>query len=284
MRHDPANSTEAAPYQNYGQGGFRTFEPGRGYWLLKRQGLDLQVQGTAAEIDQNREFTMQLQEGWNLIGNPFPFEVNVSALGDGTKRYFRENGYEDASGMLKPYEGVFVNSSEASALTISALRDEGSRQSAAPEGIVSFRNNPIDSDRWYVGLTVANGYLTNNLIGVGMHEEARDAQDRFDVPPMPRFPRFVEAQFVNEWVEKPLERDIVAPATQHTWTFALVADPASEEINITWDHTPWGNNDRQLLLLNTEAQRLIDMRDITHYSFRPTQPERTFRAILRLRR
>ena len=279
LRYDPdaAQDGDNTDYQEYKESGFNNFEPGRGYWLLKRQGLNLEVQGTAAEIDEDYNFTLQLQEGWNLVGNPFPFALDVASLGDGTKRFHRANGYEEASGNVQPYEGVLVSSDRPQTLTISARTEGGSRNAAASAGISSYHDHPLDSDRWYVGLEVSNGYLTNSLIGVGMHRQAQDALDRFDVSPMPRFKRYVEAQFANAEVPYALERDIVAPAAQHTWSFDLVADVASEVIDIHWDPTHWGHNDRQLLLLDTEAQRLIDMRAVTQYTFRATQSRRAFK-------
>ena len=274
LRYDPSSNGDSG-YQDFARGDFRAFEPGRGYWFLKRSGVPLQVQGTAAEVDQNRNFTIQLEEGWNLLGNPFPFGLNVSAFGEGAKRFYRNNGYEDAIGSLRPYEGMFVYRNEPSSLTISALSGEGSR-TASDNGILRFQGNALSADNWYVGLTLSNGTITNRLAGVGMHEQARETIDRFDVPPMPRFHHFVEAQFESPTLGKVLERNIVAPTAHYTWTFTIEADPSSESITVSWNNQFWGENDRQLLLLDVEEQRLINMREATSYSFKPTQRRRTF--------
>ncbi|MCS6920038.1 MAG: carboxypeptidase regulatory-like domain-containing protein, partial [Fimbriimonadales bacterium] len=68
----------ASRYVFYPNAPANRFELGRGYFLETSVDLPLATQGTAA--DTNQPFQIPLQAGWNLIGNPFTFDVNWSAV------------------------------------------------------------------------------------------------------------------------------------------------------------------------------------------------------------
>ncbi len=271
LRHAPGNEG----YQEYGSG-FQQFEPGRGYWLVKRAGVPLTVQGTAVEVDAERSFAIPLQAGWNLIGNPFPFEIGLDWLGERDQRVFRSDSYSEADGTLKPYEGLFVESEGAVTLLVSAVDARNSRTGTGPRGISQYRNRPLDDDAWFVGLSLSNGSVTNQLAGFGMHPQARDGYDTYDASPMPRFKRFVELQSNNSLTNRILERDIVATAAQYTWQFNVETDNASEAVRLEWNNQGWGRNDRQLWLRDEATQQLINLREVTSHTFRPGQLKRSF--------
>lgn len=271
LRHVPGSKG----YQEY-ESDFKQFEPGRGYWLVKRADVPLSVQGTTVEVDSQRNFTIPLQAGWNLIGNPFPFEIGLGWLGERDQRVFRSDRYTEADGTLKPYEGLFVESEEATTLLVSAVDARNGRSGTELRGISEYSNRPLDDEAWFVGLTLSNGSVTNQLAGFGMHPLAQNGNDTYDASPMPRFKRFVELQSSNPLTNRVLERDIVATAAQHTWQFEVLADPASEEVRLEWDNQDWGRNDRALWLRDETTQQLIDLREATSYAFRPNQQKHAF--------
>ena len=270
LRHTPG----AAEYQEYGSG-FSQFEPGRGYWLLKRAGVPLSVQGTAVEVDSARSFSIQLQAGWNLIGNPFPFEINLGWLGERDQRVFRSDRYSEATGTLKPYEGLFVESDEATTLLVSAAGDPNGR-SATIRGISQYSNYPLDEDAWFVGFTVSSGLVTNQLAGFGMHPKAQNGYDTYDATPMPRFKQFVEVQFSNSLDNIVLERNIVETSEQYSWPFVIETDPSAQVIRLEWNNRGWGRNDRELWLRDEVTHQLINLREVTEYTFRSNQQKRAF--------
>ena len=271
LRHAPG----AAEYQEYGSG-FSQFEPGRGYWLLKRAGVPLSVQGTAVEVDSLRRFSIQLQAGWNLIGNPFPFEINLGWLGARDQRVFRSDRYTEAMGTLKPYEGLFVESEEATTLLVSAVEDRNARHSVGGRGISQFSNRPLDSDAWFVEFTLTSGPVTNELAGFGMHPKAQNGYDTYDATPMPRFKQFVEVRFSNSLDSSILERNVVKTDEQHVWPFVIETDPSAQVIRLEWNNHGWGRNDRELWLRDEVTHQLINLREVTEYTFRSNQQKRAF--------
>ena len=272
LRHAPG----AAAYQEYGSG-FSQFEPGRGYWLLKRAGVPLAVQGTAVEVDADRSYDIELQAGWNLIGNPFPFDIDLGWLGERDQRVFRSDRYAEVDGSLKAYEGLFVESEEATTLRVSAVTDQSNgRTSTGGHGISRFANHPLDGEGWYVGFTATTDGVTNELAGVGMHPRAKSGYDAWDAQPLPRFKQFVELQFNNALTNKILERDIVPLAEQHIWQFKVATHPGSREARLAWDNRGWGRNDRALWLRDEVTRQRINLREVREYTFQPTHTERAF--------
>ncbi len=271
LRHAPG----AEAYQEYGSG-FSQFEPGRGYWLLKRAGVPLAVQGTAVEVDADRSYTIELQAGWNLIGNPFPFDIDLGWLGERNQRVYRSDRYTEADGTLKAYEGVFVESAEAATLSVSALANQNGRTGAKGRGISQYSNHPLDGEAWFVGFTASSGSVTNQLSGFGMHPQAHNGYDPYDATPMPRFKRFIEVQSSNLLDNRTLERNIVQTNEHHSWKFTIETDPSSQEVHLQWDHRGWGRNNRELWLRDEVTQQLISLREVTEYNFRSHQPRRAF--------
>ena len=219
-----------------------------------------------------------MQAGWNLIGNPFPFEINLGWLGERDQRVFRSDRYTEAMGTLKPYEGLFVESDEATTLLVSAAGDPNGR-SATIRGISQYSNYPLDEDAWFVGFTVSSDLVTNQLAGFGMHPKAQNGYDTYDATPMPRFKQFVEVQFSNSLDNIVLERNIVKTSEQYSWSFVIETDPSAQVIRLEWNNRGWGRNDRELWLRDEVTHQLVNLREVTEYTFRSNQQKRAFTLV-----
>ncbi|PSQ86443.1 MAG: T9SS C-terminal target domain-containing protein, partial [Bacteroidetes bacterium QH_2_63_10] len=161
-----------------------TLGTGQGLWLITQSGTTLgPVQGTSLRTDQPYE--IPLREGWNLIGNPFAFEVPVSQLRvtnsagtlqdilgyDGT--FFSEDG-----GVLKPYQGYLIRLSNGQSGTLvidptreinpSNGRDPASAESAVPQAT------------WQVDVVVQIEQARDKLNPFGVAPGARAGMDRAD--------------------------------------------------------------------------------------------------------
>ncbi|MGB3852124.1 MAG: IPT/TIG domain-containing protein [Tunicatimonas sp.] len=268
-------ATGSSAYQEFGTD-FNDLEPGRGYWLVKRAGVPLSVKGTAVEVDAARSFTIPLKEGWNLIGNPFPFEVGTDWLGTLDQRVFRRDQYAEGDGTLRAYEGLFVESTIDTVVQVSAVSDRNARTSRSTTGISQFANHALDDAAWFIGFTLSTSTVTNALAGFGMHPRAQPGYDTYDATLLPRFQRFVEMQIDNELTTKRLERDIVTTTDQHTWRFKVAADPSAQEVRLAWNSHGWGRNDRGLWLRDELTQRLINLREVSGYSFSTGADPRAF--------
>ena len=197
-------------------------ETGTGVWLISRSGGTLSAdRGTTVRTD--RPFQIPLREGWNLIGNPFAFDVPVSQLRVANSEatlpesdLFGYNGSfvpKQAGDVLDAYAGYLVRLSDGQTgtLVIDPTRD-ASKGADRPAS-----SSPL---AWQVNLSARVGKARDdhNTLGVGAGARAGlDARDGREPPPIGDF---VSLAFGAPEAPNPsLWRDIrPARSSLQTWT------------------------------------------------------------------
>lgn len=197
-------------------------ETGRGVWLISRRGGTLSAdQGTTLRTD--RPFQIPLREGWNLIGNPFAFDVPVSQLrvtnSEATlpeSDLFGYNGGfvpKQTGDVLGAYAGYLVRLSDGQTgtLVVDPTRD-ASKGADRPAS-----SSPL---AWQVNLSARVGQARDdhNTLGVGADARAGlDARDGREPPPIGDF---VSLAFgAPEAPKSGLWRDVrPARSSLQTWT------------------------------------------------------------------
>ncbi|MEF8796517.1 MAG: T9SS type A sorting domain-containing protein [Salinivenus sp.] len=197
-------------------------ETGTGVWLISRSGgTPTADRGTTVRTD--RPFQIPLREGWNLIGNPFAFDVPVSQLrvanSEATLQGSDLFGYtgsfvpQQAGDVLGAYAGYLVRLSDGQTgtLVIDPTRD-ASKGADRPAS-----SSPL---AWQVDLSARVGQARDdhNTLGVGAGaRRGRDARDGREPPPIGDF---VSLAFGAPEAQEPsLWRDIrPARSSLQTWT------------------------------------------------------------------
>jgi hypothetical protein len=99
-----------------------TFEPGRGFWVLGKNGFSLRYEVGSAQLAEDYTYSIQLHNGWNIISNPFGTPVSWNAVLETnsiSETLWAFNGQYSPSTSFEPYKGYyFFNSTELSALKI----------------------------------------------------------------------------------------------------------------------------------------------------------------------
>lgn len=272
-------------------GGTTSLTIGRGYWLIIRAnpGVALTAGGGRTAIASYTDpYVINLTAGWNLIGNPFPFDIDWSDLiaynndpsfTPDLKVYKGSGSYTNGT-ELEKFSGGFVLSTGAYQLQIPAYRNptiQGGRtgNSNAP----SRTKNTIDQPNWEVPIIVSNGKIENTFGGVGMNGEASEYFDSYDELTLPRFLDYVEIVHDNpKKFDSYFSRDIVPTADSYIWEFKVESNAKSTVGELKWDNDYFGDNNKQLYLWDNQLQRSIDMRSVTHYIF-DQQTANSFRVI-----
>ena len=89
-----------------------SLEPGKGYWLIQWVDPSISIDpGSGTTVDQT-SFAFTLQPGWNMIGNPYPFETSLSLdqadyYGPITYGLVGE-GWKNVNNSLLPWGGYVV--------------------------------------------------------------------------------------------------------------------------------------------------------------------------------
>jgi hypothetical protein len=110
-----------------------------------------------------------------------------------------------------------------------------------------------------------------------MHPDAAEGYDRYDDFTLPRLFEYIEINHAKELHGSPYSRDVVPTAGNREWSFEVESNSEDEFIDIRWDNSWFGENEKELVLWDVALQRPIDMRETTSYRFRKDQ-SREFNA------
>ncbi len=78
-RGDPDLEDDEA-FQKYDGSAQFDFRPGRGFWLLSKQAWARSDTRTTVALDAQNEYAIPLQNGWNIISNPFDIDLRWSDI------------------------------------------------------------------------------------------------------------------------------------------------------------------------------------------------------------
>ena len=127
-------------------------------------------------------YTIELKTGWNMVGSPFAFPVEVSAdpnevsalyfFGDSTNR----DGWSLQEYRMDPWAGYAVYT-ELDSATIELL----------PFPIQDQENstNRIAGEGWTIALSAESERYIDKSMVIGRHRNAKDVKDGMDIPLLP---------------------------------------------------------------------------------------------------
>ena len=266
------NGQGDAPYQEFGQGWAGDLRAGQGYMLIYTEEADFETTGQVVEATYDAPYTITLQPGCNLIGNPYTFALDWQAVLDFnnqdeellTLKTF-SSGFREASRLEAFQGGLVINPNEGQpitlALPVSTANPSGRLSSGTAE-------RAFTASQWEVALTLSGGGLTTEG-SIGMHPEAQPGFDRHDDFTPPRLADFLEFNsYHNDFFLPKFSQDVVPPAEQHRWQWEVVTHQPYQEVTLRWDQQAANRVPQTLTLLDEEQLRTIDMRQQDHYTFR----------------
>ncbi|QHT69849.1 hypothetical protein GXP67_25980 [Rhodocytophaga rosea] len=273
------NNGSLADYEEYKNSStsFTTIETGRAYWILARDGNNFTSgQGTTLKVRQAKPYTIHLQPGWNLIGNPYDMEVfwedvktaNATHAPDLGELYiYNGNGNYDF-GDLKQYSGGFVWADNATDLKIPVLHNRNARLSA--EHPLYDKNSAFE-----VNFTLESKSMRYHLSGLGMHPSASTGKDRYDRYLLPRFTDYLEIRFASEIKKTPgFTKQMVPVSDEYTWEFTVETNLTTELAELKWENYFSEPNGKQLYLYDVQQEVIVNMVEQNIYKFNPATSAR----------
>jgi len=240
---------------------------GTGYWLIVKKPLEIiPGEGTTVFVTEDTPFSITLYNGWNLIGNPYNFNVlwsDVLAFNNnpadlGNLRHYK-NGTFTGTEVLERYRGGFVYLDSDSPITIKIPVIQNTSVNGR------LKSNPpllssLTASSWTVPITFVDGTIRNELAGIGMHPFATEGKDVWDEVELP-FPGVNSLNIsIRHLQGTTLIKDVVATQDQYTWTGQI---SSSKDVTLSWDNDYFGDNEKQLVLEISGEAELIDMRQVT---------------------
>ena len=148
---------------------------GRSYWFRHRYEEPLLFEEDSSTSIALDKFVIDLDDGWNMIGNPFSTTVKFEKDSIVTDPItYLDGGWSEPQKELIPWNGYAVYSPSPSQLTlIPFLVNDSSARTVASE------------DEWYLNVKAKSKRYTHNSMEIGRRAYAIESVDMFDTPIFP---------------------------------------------------------------------------------------------------
>lgn len=277
--------------------GSNTPTPPRGVGYFLRSTSPAFILGDE-QIDTNTAYLIPLQEGWNMIGNPFPFnvpwaacEVEIVGAGGQVQRislqeaadrdYIRLQIYRYIPltgeytwrtaplGELLAWQAHWVRALKPCTLVVPPV---GSLRSRAEQ---TSRVVPEPTDGWLIRLVARSGDRedANNLIGTAAN--ASDELNREDVEKPPAFNSYVAVNILDQRTRTALAQDLRRNARRaQRWEVEVVTDLPNAEVTLQWTQEIPLPKGMRLMLTDQATGERISMTQHSSYRFRTGENSR----------
>ncbi|MGQ9900637.1 MAG: S8 family serine peptidase [Fimbriimonadales bacterium] len=255
------------------------------------------------QIDTNTAYLIPLQEGWNMIGNPFPFNVpwaacEVEVLGAGgvvqrlslqeaaDREYIRLQIYRFVPltgeytwrtaplGELIAWQAHWVRALKPCTLVVPPVGSLRSQPDDSPRAL------PNQPDGWLLRLMVRSGDRedANNLIGTASH--ASDELGKEDVEKPPAFQSYVALTILEPRTRSALAQDLRRNARRaQRWEIEITTDQPNAEVTLQWSQEIPVPKGTRLVLIDQVSGERISMLQNSSHRFRTDETSRRRFAI-----
>lgn len=277
--------TNQGLYQFYPNAPADRFTLGRGYFLTSSKNRALLEEGTAAPTDQN--FEIPLQQGWNLIGDPFLFSLfwqqtmvidpangqaisNSSAVGKGiiaNSLWAYTFGQYEVKSEMDPWRGYWVYAYQATTLIV----PPSARSRAAITRSVAEPKN----GQWNLSLVAQSGDLADRVY-VGVSRAATEGfdteHDLLKPPPVGDDYLYVSMPRADWGAHSGQYGVDMRPAGRSSgWDFVVETRTPNREITLRWPDIQRLPRSVNPVLVDLQTNERRYLRTTGSYTFRNTQ-------------
>jgi hypothetical protein len=213
--------SELEDYREYYDNVPSSFEPGLAYWLITRTGMQAST-GSGESMDLTG-YTINIKEGWNMIGSPYNFDISLESVTISPTNTVEPNLHNYTGDQTNQYEatttmihtiGYWLYSNGEATIQINPME-------SVPPGNMDKLLAPENDGGWQSSVAVSiNGFGdTQNRFGV--HPESENEWDRKDFRKPPEIGDYAILGFDNTaWADRPglYRTDIRSEQDElHTW-------------------------------------------------------------------
>jgi len=277
--------------------GSNTPTPPRGLGYFVRNTAPAFILGNE-QVDTDTAYLIPLQPGWNMIGNPFPFNVpwvacEVEIVGAGgirqrlslqeaaDREYIRLQIYRYVPltgeytwrtaplGELIAWQAHWVRALKPCTLVVPPVGSLRSRPDETP------RVAPAPSDGWLVRLIARSGDRedANNFIGTA--SSASDELANEDVEKPPAFQSYVALTILEPRTRSALAQDLRRNARRtQRWEIEVATDQPNADVTLQWNQELPVPKGTRLVLIDQVTGERISMLHKSSYRFRTDETSR----------
>ncbi len=290
-RYNPNSASTSSQYYEPGEIRF-----GEGFWVgIKNFPLQASASGekkVEKEDETQSTIVSDISSGWNMVGNPYDFDVAINdfvitpSSGGGScskaaSDVFTIQGknYAPANGVLKPNTGYWLklegSGCKGGSLKIPAKK---AKTRMAKEFFMSGENS-----QWSLKISAQVKGEKDLYNYIGIAREASNGYDGMDLQEPPSFGEGITLSFPHDDFKYRGNylTDFRTEKGAHEWNVELSSSLLNEQGVLLWESSsslPEGN---ELLLLDVEENKTVDMTNTTSHSFNTLSGLRHFKIILR---
>lgn len=303
-QHDPSSESF---YEEIPNDSTIDLEQGRGYWLITKDAVTLDT-GPKKFLSTKTDafFDLELSPGWNLVGNPFSFDVSWNAvefdsipLADAVESgvvsaprswLFDEGDYNDPIRSplvtMNPFEGYWVKNLGTSDINMGVPPVEVSVEAPLAAPKLNKRCLP----GWIIQVSVTSCGANDRANYIGVCTDASNEWDYHDVPEPPDNPERSIGLYFPHGTWKANAGDYAADFRSHVsqnlcnqtqnlvgvawgqiWHFDVAKkfsdDAAGDEVVLKFRGIKETPSDVQILLIDRELDQMVDLRRGPQYVY-----------------
>lgn len=238
---------------------FKTIRRGEGYWLITKVPTTINF-GTTEVKGSEEDFTIVLRPGYNMIGNPFPYEVSWanSFKEDSVENilWFYDGKFDTTTSTMLPFKGYFVKNRGKTEKLV--------RISSEPITTTSSlsKNEPfvrLEPNEWKLQISAVSKKSSDVHNYVGMLESAANGVDQFDFSEPPASPTDYLSLAIRGSSEK-LAADYRAISRNgQFWDITLASGITNTSVTLSLNKIGTLPSDFKIFILDKKKERVYDV-------------------------
>ena len=210
-----------------------TIEPGKAYWFKHKYSSvplfeNTESAGTAVPLV---DYEIELQPGWNIIGSPFSFPVEVEYDPkeiSGLYLYGQnsQDGWSSPQTTMKPWAGYAINTKiSGQSISLKPFPAENEQTDAAR----------VTKNSWTINLLLDGEDFFDHSNRIGRQDDASEYEDGYDVPSLPHLDHFIKISMdLNQNSDFNFSSDIRSTDEFNgVWNFRLRGKGHSKPVVVT---------------------------------------------------
>jgi len=261
---------------------------GRAYWIVSYTERNFELR-SGQTVSTAKGYKIDLEHGWNMIGNPYNFDIKLSDCTLSSSQVqgpygWGEDGWDPNISVLEPWKGYFINNPGADTEYFYIQPRDASLSKSDRYKFALLQN--LEENAWLIQLSVSGEYGRDMYNYAGMRPNAGLESDPYDRPePPPAFYYGPTLYFDHpEWENQPGKylADIRGKNSNgHVWDMDIDCPVKKNEYQISWQFYQSLPEDWEAFLLDLEEETAVDLQSKTLHTFQTNTDNirRSFKVI-----
>lgn len=246
---------------------FKSVRRGEGYWLITKLTTSINF-GTTEVKGTEEDFPIILRPGYNMIGNPFPYEVswaNSFREDDSveTVLWYFNGTFDSTTTTMKPFMGYFIKNRG----TVDKLIKISSERITTTSGLG--KDEPaarLEPQEWKIQISAVSKKTFDGRTYIGMLETARNGFDVNDFSKPPTSPTDYFSLAIRNNGEK-LAADYRALSRDgQYWDVTVASAISNTPVTLSLSKIGSLPSDFKIYILDTKKERVNDVTQSLSYT------------------